>query len=121
MTPTQQFIANLRECETTMTKGRYAVLNGRLFIGRVTINADDTATVEGDPHNNALAEGWPAIMRGIATLKNANPTVIAMLERAIGALGELAQDEDDVHLAVSKNMAAKALDEINALAAKGSQ
>lgn len=86
MTELEQFIAQLEELERTMTRGHYARFNGRLFVGHVIYNADDTATVEGDPEGGCLAEGWPTIIEGLAHLKNANPTVIAMLKAAIEGL-----------------------------------
>lgn len=86
MTELEQFIAKLEELERTMTKGHYARFNGRLFVGHVIYNADDTATVEGDPEGGCLAEGWPTIIEGLAHLKNSNPTVCAMLKAAMKEL-----------------------------------
>lgn len=102
MTPTQQLIAKLRECETT--QGPYYVVEQvdgipceSPWIGCHDEGDGNDVVCEYDeePWTN---EGYKKFLQrahGIATLKNSNPTVIAMLERAIGALAYYARFSSD--------------------------
>ncbi|GIK30244.1 MAG: hypothetical protein BroJett007_33820 [Chloroflexota bacterium] len=84
MTELEQFIAKLEELERTMTKGPWV---------------SDGLKVENAHHDIAMCDPTPPHLRadedarynasGIAHLKNANPTIIAMLKAAIEGLKEL--------------------------------
>lgn len=117
MTPTQQLLAKLRECETTMTKGKWLTrgsgdwgmarteyieaISDECFVEIATTTRGAMSAFK-TPDSDMVRQGR-IDFDGIATLKNSNPTVIAMLERAIGAL-------EGASLAVRQGCASDATD-----------
>ena len=107
--PIEQFIAQLEELERTMTGGPWV---------------SDGLKVENAHHDIAMCDPTPPHLRadedarynasGIAHLKNANPTVCAMLKAAIEFVQALATHPDSSHTAY----ATETLAHLNTLAAE---
>lgn len=109
MTNTQELIAKLKNLDATMTRGKWF---------------SDGLKIENQNHDIAICDPTPPHLRshedartnahGIAALKNANPHVVAMLERAIDGL----KKADDGSDGAASAYAEEALADLERLAAK---
>lgn len=116
-TPTQQLLAKLRECETTMTKGEWLTrgsgdwgmarteyieaIGDECFVEIATTTRGAMSAFK-TPDSDMVRQGR-IDFDGIATLKNSNPTVIAMLERAIAGVGHVSMIIDPARREAYRN------------------